>query len=65
MQAKILRNKQKTAVLDRDGTINEYVGFLCNADDSDLIDGIIDAIRKVNESDYFVIVVSNLACDKS
>ena len=31
------------------GTINKYVGFLRNIDDFELIDGVAEAIRKINE----------------
>lgn len=56
---KNLRNKQKAVFLDRDGTINKYVGFLRNIDDFELIDGVAEAIRKINESGYLAIVVTN------
>jgi D-glycero-D-manno-heptose 1,7-bisphosphate phosphatase len=36
VQAKNLHNKQKAIFLDRDGTINKYVGFLRNIDDFEL-----------------------------
>ena len=57
--AKNLKNKQKAIFLDRDGTINKYVGFLRNIDELELIDGVADAIRKINNSSYLVIVVTN------
>jgi D-glycero-D-manno-heptose 1,7-bisphosphate phosphatase len=57
--AKNLKNKQKAIFLDRDGTINKYVGFLRNIDDFELIDGVVEAIKKVNSSGYLAIVVSN------
>ena len=38
ISAKNLKNKQKAIFLDRDGTINKYVGFLRNIDDFELID---------------------------
>ena len=57
--AKNLRNKQKAVFLDRDGTINEYVGFLRNIDEFRLIDGVSEAIRKINQSGYLAIVVTN------
>lgn len=57
--AKNLRNKQKAVFLDRDGTINKYVGFLQNIDDFELIEGVAEAIRKINESGYLAIVVTN------
>lgn len=59
VQAKNLKNKQKAIFLDRDGTINKYVGFLRNIDDFELIDGVAQAIRKINASGYLAIVVTN------
>ena len=43
----------------RDGTINKYVGFLRNIDDFELIDGVAEAVRKINESGYLAVVVTN------
>lgn len=59
VQAKNLHNKQKAIFLDRDGTINKYVGFLRNIDDFELIDGVSEAIKKINQSGYLAIVVTN------
>ena len=59
VQAKNLSNKQKAVFLDRDGTINKYVGFLRNIDDFELIDGVSEAIKKINHSGYLAIVVTN------
>lgn len=59
VKGKNLKNKQKAIFLDRDGTINKYVGFLRNIDDFELIDGVAEAIRKINESGYLAIVVTN------
>ena len=56
---KNLKNKQKAIFLDRDGTINKYVGFLRNIEDFELIDGVAEAIRRINESGYLAIVVTN------
>ena len=56
---KNLKNKQKAIFLDRDGTINKYVGFLRNINEFELIDGVAEAIRKINESGYLAIVVTN------
>jgi len=57
--AKNLKNKQKAIFLDRDGTINKYVGFLRNIDDFELCDGVAEAIKKINASGYLAIVVTN------
>lgn len=59
VSGKNLKNKQKAIFLDRDGTINKYVGFLRNIDDFELIDGVAEAIRKINASGYLAIVVTN------
>ena len=59
VQGKNLKNKQKAIFLDRDGTINKYVGFLRNIDVFELLDGVAEAIKKINESGYLTIVVTN------
>jgi len=59
VQAKNLHNKQKAVFLDRDGTINKYVGFLRNIDDFELIEGVSEAIKQINQSGYLAIVVTN------
>ena len=59
VQAKNLKSKQKAIFLDRDGTINKYVGFLRNIDDFELVDGVSEAIKKINSSGYLAIVVTN------
>ena len=57
--ARNLQNKQKAIFLDRDGTINQYVGFLRNIDEFELISGVAEAIRKINQSGYLAIVITN------
>lgn len=57
--AKNLSRKQKAVFLDRDGTINKYVGFLRNISEFDLISGVAEAIRKINNNGYLAIVVTN------
>lgn len=59
VKAKNLKQKQKAVFLDRDGTINKYVGFLRNIDDFELIPGVAEAIRKINSSGFLAIVVTN------
>lgn len=59
VQAKNLSNKQKAVFLDRDGTINKYVGFLRSIDQFELIPGVAKAIKKINASGYLCIVVTN------
>ena len=59
VQSKNLHNKQKAIFLDRDGTLNKYVGFLKNIDDFELLPGVSEAIKKINESGYLAIVITN------
>lgn len=59
VQAKNLHNKQRAIFLDRDGTINKYVGFLRNINDFELIDGVAEAIKLINQSGHLAIVVTN------
>lgn len=59
VSAKNLKNKQKALFLDRDGTINKYVGFLTDINEFELLDGVADAIQMINESGYLAIVVTN------
>ena len=59
VHGKNLVNKQRAVFIDRDGTINKYVGFLTDIEDFELIDGVTDAIKKINSSGYLAIVVTN------
>lgn len=56
---KNLKNKQKAIFLDRDGTINKYVGFLRDISQFELIPGVTDAIKEINKYGYLAIVVTN------
>lgn len=56
---KNLKRKQKAIFLDRDGTINKYVGFLTDIDEFELLPGVAEAIGKINRSGYLAIVVTN------
>lgn len=59
IQKKNLARRQRAVFLDRDGTINQYAGFLKNMEDFTLIDGAAEAIRLINRSGYLAIVVTN------
>lgn len=59
VEGKNLSVKQKAIFLDRDGTVNKYVGFLRNVDEFELIPGVIEAVKKINQSGYLAIVISN------
>ena len=59
VQAKNLKNKQKAIFLDRDGTINKYVGFLRSPEELELTDDAAEAIKLINTSGYLAVVVTN------
>jgi len=59
VKGKNLKKKQKAVFLDRDGTINKYVGFLRCIDSFELMDGVVDAIKKINKAGYLAVVVTN------
>ena len=54
-----LSHRQKAIFLDRDGTLNEYKGFITDADDIVLMDGAAEAVKLINNSEYLAIVVTN------
>ncbi len=59
VKARNLKNKQKAIFLDRDGTINKYIGFLTKAEQFELIPGVAEAVKTINKSGYLAIVVTN------
>lgn len=59
VQAKNLRNKQKAVFLDRDGTLNVDKGYITKCEDIELMDGVSEALRIINESGYLAIVITN------
>lgn len=59
VRAKNLFLPQRAVFLDRDGTINEYRGFLTDIEEFHLLPGIGEAIRLLNRMGFLVIVVTN------
>lgn len=59
VKAKNLRKRQKAVFLDRDGTINRYVGFLRDIDAFELIPGAAEAVKMINALGYLAVVVTN------
>lgn len=57
--ARNLRRVQKAIFLDRDGTINKKNGLVYEEDQFDLEDCAVEAIRKINNSGYLAIVITN------
>ncbi|MBE6594646.1 MAG: HAD-IIIA family hydrolase [Ruminococcaceae bacterium] len=50
---------QRAFFLDRDGTVNRYVGFLRRPEELELCPGAAEAIRMLNQRGYPVIIVTN------
>ena len=59
VQAKNLKNKQKAIFLDRDGTINKYVGFLRKPEELELTEDAAEAIKLINTSGYLAVIITN------
>lgn len=55
----MIGNRRKAAFLDRDGTINEEVDYLRDADQMRLIPGAAKAIRLLRQRGWLAIVVTN------
>lgn len=54
-----LSHKQKAIFLDRDGTLNKDVGFLTDIEKMELAENAAKAVKKINDSGYLAIVVTN------
>lgn len=52
-------NPRPAIFLDRDGTISKEVNLLNKVEDLELIEGVTDAIKLINGSDYLTIIVTN------
>ncbi|MBQ7474633.1 MAG: HAD-IIIA family hydrolase [Clostridia bacterium] len=59
IKRKNLKNRQRAVFLDRDGTLNRYVGFVRDPDEFELLDGVCEAISKINRSGYLAVLVTN------
>lgn len=52
-------NLQRCIFLDRDGTVNRYVGLISKEEQLELEEHAAEAIKLINESGYLAIVVTN------
>lgn len=50
---------QKAIFLDRDGTLNIDLGYVHQIDDFKFFDGTINALRKLKQMGYLLVVVTN------
>ncbi len=59
IEKRCLKNKQKCIFLDRDGTVNVLKGLLYKESDFELEETVVEAIKKINSSEWLCIVVTN------
>jgi D,D-heptose 1,7-bisphosphate phosphatase len=58
--AKLNIDRRRTAIfIDRDGVINKEIGLLCKIDDFELMPDASKAVKKINNSDFLAVVVTN------
>ncbi len=58
-EKKCLDKKQRCIFLDRDGTVNRFKGLISDEKDFELEDNAAKAIRRINESGFLAVVVTN------
>jgi D-glycero-D-manno-heptose 1,7-bisphosphate phosphatase len=51
--------KRPAVFMDRDGTVNEQVGYVNHTSRFHLLPGVCEAIRLLNERDFLAIIVTN------
>ncbi|OGP96404.1 MAG: D,D-heptose 1,7-bisphosphate phosphatase [Deltaproteobacteria bacterium RBG_19FT_COMBO_46_9] len=51
--------KRPAVFIDRDGTINEQMGYINHLSRFHLIPGVADAIRLLNKNDFLAIIITN------
>jgi len=54
-----LQKKQRAIFLDRDGTLNKYVGLLTQKQQLELEQTVIDAVKRINSSAFLAICCTN------
>lgn len=51
--------RQKAVFVDRDGTLNRLNGHIARAEDLELFSGAAEAIHRLNEAEYRVVLITN------
>ena len=59
VQKMSLKNERRAVFLDRDGVLNEEMDQLTQVEDLHVYDFAAEAVKKINETDFMAIVVSN------
>ncbi|PKF61833.1 D-glycero-beta-D-manno-heptose-1,7-bisphosphate 7-phosphatase [Psychromonas sp. psych-6C06] len=52
-------NKKRAIFLDRDGVINVDNGYVSVVDDFEFIDGVIEALQRLKDKGYLIVVITN------
>jgi D-glycero-D-manno-heptose 1,7-bisphosphate phosphatase len=52
-------NKKCAIFLDRDGVINKDNGYVSVVDDFEFIDGVIEALQKLKQLNYIIVIITN------
>ena len=55
------KTMEKVIFLDRDGTLNAEVNYLHRPEDLQLLPGVPEALRRLKEAGYKLVVVTNQA----
>ncbi|MBO6087235.1 HAD-IIIA family hydrolase [bacterium] len=53
------KNKRPCIFIDRDGVINKNMDNKPTTEEFELLDGVADAVKKINSTDYLTVVVTN------
>ena len=53
------KNKRRAIFMDRDGVINEDIGWLHKLKDFELLPGIAKVIKKINDSEFLAVMITN------
>lgn len=56
-----VRRRRPAAFLDRDGILNVDRGYTHKPKDLEFVEGAVDAVRRLNDAGYYVMVVTNQA----
>ena len=54
-----LKNERRAIFLDRDGVLNEQIDQLSDVEDFKMYEFVTEAVKRINETDFMAIVVSN------
>jgi D-glycero-D-manno-heptose 1,7-bisphosphate phosphatase len=54
-------NKRRALFLDRDGVINQEIGYLSRVDQVQFLPGVFDLCRKAKELGYLLVIITNQA----